>query len=197
MWRTTNSLSALLQCNSPLIPMLLWCTVADAADSAQMRISLRVCECVCSPQWWVNESTKRVWKHTVWPLSLCCSTHTQNSVAAQTHTYTLHTRSCIPCNVPMPELAPLSMPGEHASRQQSPRKLVLLTGMAANIWRENNLNTSWKQKNIAAESSHTLHKHTHTHTRHVPKLTGRNSLLDISWLSFRRFFLKKKKKKGW
>lgn len=32
--------------DSPLIPTLLWCTVADAADSAQMRISVYV----CSPQ---------------------------------------------------------------------------------------------------------------------------------------------------
>lgn len=91
-----NSLPRLLWCNSPLIPTLLWCTVADAADSAQMRISVYV----CSPQRWVNESTERVWKHTVWPPALFSAAARTHQPRGRTNTH-LH-RARIPRNVPMP-----------------------------------------------------------------------------------------------
>lgn len=166
-----NGRSAPFQCNSPLIPTLLGRTVADAAGSAQMRVS----SYVCSPQWWVNESTKRVWKHAVWPPALArsqppCAHRRTDRARAQTHTYTYSQRA--PCHVPTPVLAPLSVPDEHASSQPSLRKLVLQTGMMAKILRENYYYNKTKR------TSSVLSR-THKHTEIAPKITGRNSLLDI------------------
>lgn len=95
-------------------------------------------------------------KRSVWPPSLshtlCGST---NCAAIQTHTYT-RARSRAARHVPPPELAPLSVPGEHISRRAEPEE-----ARSVNILREINLNMSWHEKSTAAVSSLT---HTDTHT---------------------------------
>lgn len=124
------------------------------------------CMCAHRSDGWMNQPSVCENTPSGLPLSFCCSTHT-NCMAVQTYTYT---QSRIPRTVPMPELAPLSMPGEHASKQQSLRKLCCADkDMAANILRENNLNMSWKQKEHHRCIPPT-HKYTHTqtHTRARP-----------------------------